>query len=54
MPCGVCGRQFFLDETHGPGRYESMLRILFIYAKLNPGVRYVQGARPVVCHLTRP
>lgn len=34
---------FYLDATHGPDRLEALQRILFIYAKLNPGVRYVQG-----------
>lgn len=28
---------------HGPARYESIKRVLFVYAKLNPGVKYVQG-----------
>jgi len=35
--------QFFLDAVHGPARYESLKRVLFVYAKLNPGVKYVQG-----------
>eukprot|EP00632_Arachnochrysis_sp_CCMP2950_P006412 CAMPEP_0185702828 /NCGR_PEP_ID=MMETSP1164-20130828/13017_1 /TAXON_ID=1104430 /ORGANISM="Chrysoreinhardia sp, Strain CCMP2950" /LENGTH=295 /DNA_ID=CAMNT_0028370077 /DNA_START=916 /DNA_END=1803 /DNA_ORIENTATION=- len=30
-------------ESSGASRYDAMSRILFIYAKLNPGVRYVQG-----------
>lgn len=29
------------DTTH----YEALKRILFIYAKLNPGIRYVQGKK---------
>ena len=40
--------QFFLDKEHGPGRYEALQRILFVYAKLNPGVRYVQGMNELV------
>jgi len=34
---------FYLDREHGPARYGALQRILFVYAKLNPGVRYVQG-----------
>ena len=38
--------QFFVD---GDGsRRNAMKRILFIYAKLNPGVRYVQGMNEVL------
>ena len=40
--------QFFLDKEHGPSRYEALQRILFVYAKLNPGVRYVQGMNELV------
>ena len=32
----------------GTLRRQSMERILFIYAKLNPGVRYVQGMNEVL------
>lgn len=39
--------QFFLDERYGAERCEAMTRLLFIYAKLNPGVRYVQGMNEV-------
>lgn len=35
--------QFFLDPQRGGARYAALLRCLFLYAKLNPGVRYVQG-----------
>lgn len=38
--------QFFLD-TNG-SRRSAMKRILFVYAKLNPGVRYVQGMNEVL------
>lgn len=34
--------QFFLED-HDHVRYNAMQRALFIYAKLHPGVRYVQG-----------
>mmetsp|Transcript_6060 Transcript_6060/g.17686 ORF Transcript_6060/g.17686 Transcript_6060/m.17686 type:complete len:824 (-) Transcript_6060:284-2755(-) len=34
---------FYLDREQGPTRYGALQRILFVYAKLNPGVRYVQG-----------
>jgi hypothetical protein len=37
------GLHFFTDHT-----YEAMQRILFVYAKLNPGVRYVQVSTPVL------
>jgi hypothetical protein len=37
--------QFFLDPQRGGARYAALLRCLFLYAKLNPGVRYVQGTR---------
>jgi hypothetical protein len=45
---------FFLEGTGpdgdnaGPLRYEAMKRVLFVYAKLNPGVRYVQGMNEVL------
>jgi TBC1 domain family member 13 len=40
--------QFFLDAKHGPARYESIKRVLFVYAKLNPGVKYVQGMNELI------
>lgn len=39
---------FYLDPDKGPLRYSAIQRILFIYAKLNPGVRYVQGMNELV------
>jgi len=33
-----------LPGTH----YDAMLRILFVYAKLNPGIRYVQGMNEIL------
>jgi hypothetical protein len=41
------GYQFFnYDPTKGPTQnYEAMKRMLFIYGKLNPGIRYVQGTK---------
>ena len=36
-------QNFYLDRTHGPARYDALLRILFIYAKINVGTRYIQG-----------
>lgn len=38
--------QFFLDGNGS--RRDAMKRILFVYAKLNPGVRYVQGMNEVL------
>jgi len=34
-------------ETHG----DVLARILFIYAKLNPGVKYVQGMNEILAVL---
>ncbi len=34
---------FFLDPMQGLGRYDALLRILFVYAKINVGVLYIQG-----------
>eukprot|EP00550_Attheya_septentrionalis_P004265 CAMPEP_0198297840 /NCGR_PEP_ID=MMETSP1449-20131203/38550_1 /TAXON_ID=420275 /ORGANISM="Attheya septentrionalis, Strain CCMP2084" /LENGTH=460 /DNA_ID=CAMNT_0043998925 /DNA_START=37 /DNA_END=1416 /DNA_ORIENTATION=+ len=41
---------FFLEETRNLGqrRYAALERILFIWAKLNKGVRYVQGMNEIV------
>jgi hypothetical protein len=36
-------QNFYLDRTRGPARYDALLRILFIYAKINVGTRYIQG-----------
>ncbi len=33
-----------LDETH----HDVIKRILFVYAKLNPGIRYVQGMNEIL------
>jgi hypothetical protein len=33
----------FKRDKNGLMHYEILTRILFIYAKLNPGIRYVQG-----------
>lgn len=38
--------QFFLEADGA--RRDAMKRILFVYAKLNPGVRYVQGMNEVL------
>mmetsp|Transcript_14279 Transcript_14279/g.47713 ORF Transcript_14279/g.47713 Transcript_14279/m.47713 type:complete len:268 (-) Transcript_14279:157-960(-) len=38
----------FFTEAEGPLRHAAMERILFVYAKLNPGVRYVQGMNEVL------
>mmetsp|Transcript_16680 Transcript_16680/g.54309 ORF Transcript_16680/g.54309 Transcript_16680/m.54309 type:complete len:519 (+) Transcript_16680:52-1608(+) len=38
--------QFFWEK--GSCRHEVMKRILFVYAKLNPGVRYVQGMNEIL------
>ena len=37
---------FFREK--GSCRHETMKRILFVYAKLNPGVRYVQGMNEIL------
>jgi hypothetical protein len=39
---------FFNGEVERKKHYNAIKRILFIYAKLNPGIGYVQGA--CVCH----
>lgn len=39
---------FFLDTSQGSRRYDALLRVLFIYAKVNHGVRYVQGMNELV------
>lgn len=39
---------FFLDIMHGWRRYDALLRVLFVYAKVNPGMRYVQGYNELV------
>lgn len=46
--------QFFLDPALGPARYQAMLRVLFLYAKLNPGVRYVQGGKEETDTIIQP
>ena len=40
----------FYNTSHAMGRYHhtAISRILFIYAKLNPGIRYVQGMNEVL------
>jgi hypothetical protein len=35
---------FFNGEVERKKHYNAIKRILFIYAKLNPGIGYVQGA----------
>jgi len=42
--------QFFLEAEGGLGlrRYAALERILFVWAKLNKGVRYVQGMNEIV------
>ncbi|CAM9861736.1 unnamed protein product [Discosporangium mesarthrocarpum] len=41
--------QFFAEGGGaGQGRHRALARVLFIYAKLNPGVRYVQGMNEIV------
>ena len=39
--------RFNYIETHS----DVLLRILFIYAKLNPGIRYVQGMNEILATL---
>jgi len=41
-------QNFYLDRIHGPARYDALLRILFIYAKINVGTRYIQGMNELV------
>eukprot|EP01113_Clastostelium_recurvatum_P014914 TRINITY_DN18189_c0_g1_i1.p1 TRINITY_DN18189_c0_g1~~TRINITY_DN18189_c0_g1_i1.p1 ORF type:complete len:537 (+),score=143.62 TRINITY_DN18189_c0_g1_i1:1-1611(+) len=46
-------------QTGSTGHYEALRRILFIYAKLNPGIRYVQGMNEILgpiyyCFATDP
>jgi hypothetical protein len=43
--------QFFTHTNVGRERFNSVRRILFIFGKLNPGVRYVQGMNEIVCTL---
>ncbi|CAM9757209.1 unnamed protein product, partial [Phaeothamnion confervicola] len=37
----------FQEERGGAAHYAALERILFVYARLNPGVRYVQGMNEV-------
>jgi hypothetical protein len=39
--------KFFIDETHGGRVYQSLQRILFLFAKLNDSVKYVQGMNDI-------
>jgi len=41
----------FRKQKKGIMHYEILSRILFIYAKLNPGVKYVQGMNEVLAPL---
>ena len=36
-------KNVFRKSKHNERHYEIMSRILFIYGKLNPGIKYVQG-----------
>jgi len=44
------GLHFFNHDKHigDTGHYEALKQILFIYAKLNPGIRYVQGMNEIL------
>lgn len=39
---------FFNGEVERKKHYKAIKRILFIYAKLNPGIGYVQGLFPSI------
>lgn len=36
-------KNIFRKSSHNERHYEILSRLLFIYGKLNPGIRYVQG-----------
>jgi hypothetical protein len=38
-------KNVFRKSKQNERHYEIMSRILFIYGKLNPGIKYVQGTR---------
>jgi len=40
-----------LDETEADLHWEAIERILFIYAKLNPAIGYVQGMNELIAPL---
>ncbi|EGC30346.1 hypothetical protein DICPUDRAFT_41569 [Dictyostelium purpureum] len=41
----------YQDEDGKSIHYEALRRILFIYAKLNPGIKYVQGMNEILGHV---
>eukprot|EP00975_Prorocentrum_lima_P039139 8223762-Prorocentrum_lima.AAC.1 len=46
----VCERflQSIVDMGSSESHYSALARILFVYAKLNPGIKYVQGMNEVL------
>ena len=51
MPCGTSQSQTNLlddDNAEYDLHWEALERILFIYAKLNPGISYIQGMNEVL------